>query len=83
VKKEAMVRFMERSAPTQAGLDTPSPLKQRQIVIGPEAAQILFHVRDSSRIVFTLNATESINLALKGLLRPKDHVIASIWNIIQ
>ena len=42
-----------------------------------EALSVLFHVKDSSRIVFTMNATESINLALKGLLRPKDHVITS------
>jgi cysteine desulfurase family protein len=34
-------------------------------------------VKDSSRIVFTHNATESINLALKGLLKPGDHVITS------
>ena len=37
----------------------------------------LFHINDPLRIVFTLNATEAINLALKGLLRPGDHVIAS------
>ncbi|NWF93647.1 MAG: aminotransferase class V-fold PLP-dependent enzyme, partial [Syntrophaceae bacterium] len=42
-----------------------------------EALSVLFHVKDSSRIVFTLNATESINLALKGLLKPEDHVITS------
>jgi cysteine desulfurase family protein len=42
-----------------------------------EALSVLFHVKDSSRIVFTLNATESINLALKGLLKYKDHVITS------
>ena len=49
----------------------------RVIYEGREALSVLFHVIDSSRIVFTLNATESINLALKGLLRPKDHVITS------
>jgi len=42
-----------------------------------EALAVLFHIKDSSRIVFALNATESINLALKGLLRPGDHVITS------
>jgi len=42
-----------------------------------EALSVLLHVKDSSRIVFTLNATESINLALKGLLKYKDHVITS------
>jgi cysteine desulfurase family protein len=37
----------------------------------------LFNVRDPSRIVFTLNCTEALNLALQGLLRPGDHVLTS------
>lgn len=34
-----------------------------------------FNVPDHKRIVFTLNATEAINLALKGFLEPGDHVV--------
>jgi cysteine desulfurase/selenocysteine lyase len=37
----------------------------------------LFGVRDSSRVVFGQNATEAINLGLKGFLRRGDHVITS------
>jgi len=37
----------------------------------------LFHVANPLRICFTANATESLNLALKGLLRPGDHVVCS------
>lgn len=37
----------------------------------------LFNVRDPSRLVFTANATEALNLALKGFLRPGDHVVTS------
>ena len=37
----------------------------------------LFNVADCSRIIFTANATESLNLALKGILSPGDHVITS------
>ncbi|MGC8878260.1 MAG: aminotransferase class V-fold PLP-dependent enzyme [Anaerolineae bacterium] len=37
----------------------------------------LFHAADASRIVFTMNATQAINMALKGLLQPGDHVITS------
>lgn len=37
----------------------------------------LFGVADPLRIVFTSNATEAINLAIKGLLIPGDHVILS------
>lgn len=35
----------------------------------------LFNTPHYERIVFTLNATEGINLALKGILKPGDHVI--------
>ena len=37
----------------------------------------LFNVRDTSRIIFTSNATESLNLAMKGILSEGDHVITS------
>jgi len=37
----------------------------------------LFHIANPLRICFTANATEALNLALKGLLSPGDHVICS------
>lgn len=37
----------------------------------------LFNAPDSQGVAFTLNATQAINMALKGLLRPGDHVITS------
>ena len=37
----------------------------------------LFHISDPTRIVFALNATDAINLALQGMLKPGDHVITS------
>jgi cysteine desulfurase family protein len=42
-----------------------------------EALAELFGIRDSSRIVFTGSATEALNLAIGGLLRPGDHVVTS------
>jgi cysteine desulfurase / selenocysteine lyase len=38
----------------------------------------LIGVNDSSRIIFTQNGTDSLNLALHGLLRPGDHVVTSV-----
>lgn len=35
----------------------------------------LFSIPDPLQLVFTVNATEAINLALKGILAPGDHVI--------
>jgi cysteine desulfurase family protein len=37
----------------------------------------LFHAPDSQGVAFTMNATQAINVALKGLLQPGDHVITS------
>ncbi|MHB0859573.1 MAG: aminotransferase class V-fold PLP-dependent enzyme [Anaerolineae bacterium] len=42
-----------------------------------ELLAILFHAPDPLRIVFTLNVTQAINLALRGLLRPGDRVVTS------
>lgn len=37
----------------------------------------LFHGGSPSRIAFTANATESLNIAIKGILNPGDHVITT------
>jgi len=37
----------------------------------------LFNIRDPNQVVFTANATESINVVLKGWLRPGDRVMIS------
>ncbi|WP_243373906.1 aminotransferase class V-fold PLP-dependent enzyme [Geotalea sp. SG265] len=45
-----------------------------------EARELLasfFGISDSSRLVFTHNATESLNIAVKGLLQPGDHVVTT------
>jgi len=76
--KEAMNKFMEEvgANPGRSGHFL-SIEAARIIYEAREALSVLFHVKDSSRIVFTLNATESLNLTFKGLLKPGDHVITS------
>ena len=37
----------------------------------------LFHAADCKNVVFTKNVTESLNVILKGLLKPGDHVLTS------
>ena len=37
----------------------------------------LLGVEDSSRVIFTLNCTEALNLALKGILKQSDHVVTT------
>lgn len=42
-----------------------------------EAVAELFNAPDPLRVIFTLNATHAINIALHGLLRPGDRVVTS------
>lgn len=42
-----------------------------------EKLACLFNVDNPARVVFTGNATESLNLAIKGLLKPGSHVVTS------
>lgn len=42
-----------------------------------EALASLLAIEDSSRIVFTHSATEALNLAVKGILRPGDHLVTT------
>ncbi|PTX62419.1 cysteine desulfurase family protein [Melghirimyces profundicolus] len=39
----------------------------------------LFGVRDPKNMIFCQNGTHAINLALRGWLRPGDHVVTSRW----
>lgn len=49
----------------------------RVIFTARESVAGLINAPDSSRIAFTKNATEAINIALKGLLAPGDHLVTT------
>ncbi len=49
----------------------------RDLFVARERLAELFGVRDSSRFVFTGNGTEGLNQAIKGVLRPGDHVVTT------
>lgn len=38
----------------------------------------LFHGTDPKQIVFTCNSTEALNIAIKGVIEPGDHVITTV-----
>ena len=38
----------------------------------------LFNIDDPLRIIFTSNTTDSLNMAIKGILKPGDHVITTM-----
>lgn len=49
----------------------------RLVFAARESAAVLFGITDSSRLVFTHSATEGLNLATIGLLKPGDHVVST------
>jgi cysteine desulfurase family protein len=49
----------------------------REIFEARDALASLFNADNPLRIVFTKNATEALNIAITGLLKPGDHVITS------
>jgi len=76
--KKAIVKFIEEVGANPGRSGHLLSIEAARILYETrEALATLFHVKDPLRIIFTLNATESINLALKGLLKPGDHVITS------
>jgi cysteine desulfurase family protein len=74
----AMDSFMRANGanPGRSG-HRPSIEAGRVIFETREALAALFGVGDPKRIVFTLNATEALNVVIRGMLRPGDHVITS------
>lgn len=49
----------------------------RMLFEARESLADIFHAADSSRFIITHSATESLNLAVKGLLVPGDHVVTT------
>ena len=75
---EAMVRFTNDvgANPGRSGHRL-SVEAGRVVYDAREAVAELFNAPDPLRVVFGHNVTEALNLALRGLLRPGDHVITS------
>ncbi|MBN1935019.1 MAG: aminotransferase class V-fold PLP-dependent enzyme [Anaerolineae bacterium] len=75
---EAMAHFMAEvgANPGRSGHRL-SVQASRVVYSTREAVAELFGAPDPLRVVFGLNVTEALNLALRGLLRPGDHAITS------
>lgn len=75
---EAMVHFMSEIGANAGRSGHRLAVEAGRIVYeAREAVADLFNAPDPLRIVFGLNVTEAMNLALRGYLRPSDHVITS------
>lgn len=51
----------------------------REVLRAREVVAAFFNVPKSDQVIFTPNVTHALNVALKGLLKPHDHVLISGW----
>jgi cysteine desulfurase family protein len=74
----AMVDYLERVGANPGRSGHRASIEAGRIMYKTrELAADLFHCDDPMRVVFTMNITHAINLVLRGLLHPADHVITS------
>lgn len=59
------------------GVHEPALAASRAIYDARCALARLFHGENPARIAFTANATQALNIAIKGILSPGDHVITT------
>jgi cysteine desulfurase family protein len=73
---QAMLHFLDEiGANPGRSAHRLSVASARIVYAAREAVAALFHAPDPLRVVFGHNATEALNLVLRGLLRPGDHVV--------
>ena len=75
---DAMMHFMNKIGANAGRSGHRLAIASGRIVYDArEAVADLFNAPDPLRVTFGLNVTEAMNLALRGYLRPGDHVITS------
>ena len=75
---DAVVGAMSSMGNAGRGVNEASLSASRLIYDTREKLCRLFGAEDPRQIVFTANSTESLNIAIKGILNPGDHVIATM-----
>lgn len=75
---KAVAEAMMTSGNAGRGVNRASLSAARMIYETRERLAELFHAESASRIAFTSNVTESLNIAIKGILRQGDHVITTV-----
>jgi len=74
----SMTDFMEKIGGSPGRSGHRLSLEAGRIVLNTrEKVAGLFGIQDSSRVIFTLNGTHSLNLAMKGLLKENDQVVVT------
>ncbi len=77
VVKEAMMLALEQSGNPGRSGHSLSLNAARLIHQARHTLAQFFNAPSSAQIVFTLNATDSLNMAIKGMVKPGDHVITT------
>ena len=75
--RRAVYSAMERMASPGRGGHRPAMLAAETAFACRQAAAELFHLEDPENVVFTLNATHALNLAIKSVVKPGDTVVVS------
>ena len=74
---EAVFRSFNTIGNAGRGAHAPTPNASRLIYDTREKLAALFGTPDPSRIAFTCNATEALNIAIHGAIHPGEHVITT------
>lgn len=74
----AMIQALRNAGNAGRGTHLPSLHASRILYDTRKKLADLFGVSDPSRIAFACNATEALNMAICGAIRPGDHVITSV-----
>ena len=76
--KEAVLAAFDTMGNAGRGASEPALDASRVIYATREKLAHFFNAESASRIVFTANSTESLNIAIKGLFCSGDHVITTV-----
>lgn len=75
---DAVVRALNHMGNAGRGSNDDSLDSSRSIFYARMAMNDLINGESASQIAFTSNVTESLNIAIKGLVKPGDHVITTV-----
>ena len=75
---QAMLEALQRAGNPGRGAHEPTLHASRLVYGTREALAELFHAESPACIAFASNATQALNTAINGLLRPGDHVITTV-----
>lgn len=75
---QAVIAALQTMGNAGRGATEESLTTARIIYSARERLNQLFHGEGAKQIAFTMNSTEALNTAIKGLFKPGDHIITSV-----